>query len=982
MLPQLHPNNQVEHANIRTDRRRRWLAELLPVAGLLLAALALFRDGLLFGALFYERDTYVFYYPLEQWVAQQWRELQMPLWLPKIFGGYPIFADGETGMLYPLNWLFLGFLPTAEAFIWRRIAHQLIAGISMYALLRILGCGRAGAFLGAMVFSYGSFFVVQMHHENITRSAVWLPLILVFVELALRRTGWARQRWLLAAGVMMGVAALGLHIQAVAMTAIALGLFTTCRLLLGPVPGRLWERLLLLAWAPGLVVATGLWLAAAQWIPLFELGRLTFRGSGVSYDYASDYAQSFQNLPTLVLPYLFRRPDAARWWTLWDPWETHLYAGLAPLILAGFGVLAARRRPVVFFGLVAILALLISLADESPINLHGLLWQLPGFSSLRAPGRFSFLVLFGMAGLAAFALDDLWRRRPSVWLGLACLVGAALVAGTMLALRERLLADLGRGEEWVLVRYLSVRHSLTDLNYQRVYQDLVMALDPLAPKTAWALALLVLIGLTLLMWRWRVQLGRPCAAVLIALTTLDLLVFAADFHPQGRPETAFGLPPVSEFLAQQAAGQRVSASSTLKAVEPNRLMAAGVVDVAGYSSLPSQRHFDLWTHVSRHDDALADLWGIRFLVVPPVPPDVQIVEGTAFRPYGRLMAGPADNPLGRARFAIEPFRTGELRVLASLGHAVDIEQDEPTTTIRLVGTDGQDARVTLRAGIEVAENAYERPEVVPLVHHARAQVGTRVMELNPYGQPELVNVYLARFPLAAPLDVNAVEVEHVNPYGVSLLLGLGLVDPESGRVRSLFTQDREKLRLVYRDAESVVAQNEEAFPRAFVAPEGVARRSRRERTALLRMTLEPFDPRRTVILEDGPFDDVPLVDAPTVSDEPWTIQAASVKDLDPGRVLVETASASPGYLVLTDTYHRGWRATVDGQPVPVYLADFLFRAVYLPPGTHTVEFTFDPISVRLGAALSLVAIVFVLGAAFALPTIQRRQRTSATPAEP
>lgn len=956
-----------------------WQWDALVLIVLVTGPLILFRDGLLHDSLFYERDTYVFYYPLLEWVVEQWRQGGFPLWTPLIFGGYAIFADGELGMLYPLNWLLFLTLPIPLAFEVRRIVHFVIAAVGMYGFVRLVGVGRAGAALAGLTFSLGSFLVVQMHHENIVLTAVWLPLILMLVELGLRRAGVRRHQWLVAAGLLFGMAMLGLHVQVVAMTTVVIGMFTTLRLVLGPVPGSLWERLLLIAWAPAVVVGLGAWISAVQWVPLFELGRMTYRGAGLTYDSASAYAQTIQNLPTVVLPYLFRRPDGERWWTLWDPWETHLYMGVLPLALAVFAVLAVRRRTVLFFTLVAIVGLLISLADESPIKLFRALWQLPGFSSIRAPGRFSFLVVFGVAGLAGLGLDA-WTRRdrprqPPLWLGIGTvLVGAGVAAG-LWGLRARLLLDMGRGEEWVMVRYLSVRHGLLDSNAQRLLQDLVTSLDPLATKNACQILLLLAVGTLFLAWRWRNGWWRCWTAAALGLTMLDLLIFGSDFHPQAPTASVLQLPPVADFLARAARGERISASSTLKPLEPNRLVRIGVHDVAGYSSLPSQRQFDYWSSVNRQENELLDLWGIRYVVSPPVPPDVLLVEGTAYRPFGRLMAGPAGNPTGRAHFRVEPTLTGEIRVLSSIGHSVEIPQGEAVTLVTIRATDGRVERLTLLAGVHVAEHAYSRPGLGALIQHSNPPVAATVPELDPVGNPEAVNVYLSRFEIDPPMEVESVWVQHVANKGTSHLYSVGLVDPSNGRVRSLLSSDRAEYREVYRDAEAIVLENAGAYPRAFVVPEAMARRSRTEPPALETLALEPFDAHQTVILEDGPFDGLSLVETPAGDlGEIRPPKAAEVEDLSPQGVRVRVDDPAGGYLVLTDLYHRGWKATVDGQAATVYLADFMFRAVPVPAGRHVVEFTFEPFSVRFGAALSLGALVFAAAVLLLLPHVVGRVR--------
>jgi Bacterial membrane protein YfhO len=86
-----------------------------------------------------------------------------------------------------------------------------------------------------------------------------------------------------------------------------------------------------------------------------------------------------------------------------------------------------------------------------------------------------------------------------------------------------------------------------------------------------------------------------------------------------------------------------------------------------------------------------------------------------------------------------------------------------------------------------------------------------------------------------------------------------------------------------------------------------------------------------------------------------------IKSYSAENVIVETESEAAGYLVLTDTNYPGWTATVDGQPTPIETADGLFRAVPVTAGAHTVEFRFEPVSLKVGAVISGVALIALLG---------------------
>jgi uncharacterized membrane protein YfhO len=81
------------------------------------------------------------------------------------------------------------------------------------------------------------------------------------------------------------------------------------------------------------------------------------------------------------------------------------------------------------------------------------------------------------------------------------------------------------------------------------------------------------------------------------------------------------------------------------------------------------------------------------------------------------------------------------------------------------------------------------------------------------------------------------------------------------------------------------------------------------------------------------------------------------------RVRIRVSSAGPAYLVVTDTWFPGWRATVSGSETVVWRANYAFRAVRVPGGQHEVEFVFRPRGFREGLIITLLALASTLAVA-------------------
>jgi len=135
-----------------------------------------------------------------------------------------------------------------------------------------------------------------------------------------------------------------------------------------------------------------------------------------------------------------------------------------------------------------------------------------------------------------------------------------------------------------------------------------------------------------------------------------------------------------------------------------------------------------------------------------------------------------------------------------------------------------------------------------------------------------------------------------------------------------------------------------------------------------RMTVPGFDPKGLVFIEQ----EAPV--ASSVPSEPERPTSVELRQYAARRIAAHVRCAQAGFLVLADTFYPGWRARRNGQDTILYRADYVLKAVYVPRGESDVEFYYAPLSLRIGAAISLGTIICLTGAGFWL-TMRRRSQT-------
>lgn len=149
-----------------------------------------------------------------------------------------------------------------------------------------------------------------------------------------------------------------------------------------------------------------------------------------------------------------------------------------------------------------------------------------------------------------------------------------------------------------------------------------------------------------------------------------------------------------------------------------------------------------------------------------------------------------------------------------------------------------------------------------------------------------------------------------------------------------------------------IYKNQSVLPRTFLVH--TSRHFDAPESALAALFDPTFEPQRVVYLEDSTAPELASGEAAPEG------EAAVVRHLGINEMTVEATVTAPAYLLLSEAYYPGWRATVDGEAAPVYAADYLFRAIHLTPGHHTVRLAFHSPAFDHGWQISAAALAISL----------------------
>src|SRR5579883_3657818 len=917
------------------------------------------------------------FYPLHLRVQQEWDAGRWPLWDPGHNGGEPLLGNPIAAVLYPAKALY-AWLPYAWAARLYVIGHIVLAFFGVLALGRSLGVSWEGSYLGGLSYAFGAPILLQSGNPCFLVGAAWIPWAFCAIDRLLRpRTATPRvpgdprpTRWGVAElAAVLALQVLGGDPGAAYLTVVCgAGYAGILAIRARNRPARL------VAW-PVVLGAVGLWVAASLGLasaPIARPGFLAANGlvlaawAAVGLGFAWSW---------------YRRPGEARL----APRLARLMAACTlALALAAVQVLPALEFVGRTWRAAGISAAVLYQYSLDPCRLVELVW--PNVFGTSSPENRSWLQAIPPIGghevwveslyLGGFALVLAlgaagWRGGPPwrAWLRTVAVVGLAASLGKYgsplwWARWGPFLSALGPHDP---LHGEPRADPFLPAGAGSPYGLLVMLLpgfgalrypSKFLPFAAVGLAVLAGAG-----WD-RVARGETLWLRRLSLTGLgaSLVGLAATLAARGRAVAALAgrIPGDPMFGPADVAGAWVE---TERALAHGAIVFAAVLALAHWAPRLPRGAATLALLLATADLALGNsrlIWTVPQAEFDVPPEAARLIEAAE-------RADPSPGP-----FRIHRMSGGWLPSQFATTQSADRFRELTAWARQTLYP-----VVALPLGLEYCTTigSLELEDSVPFFHPQKIPVSARMARTLgvPAGQPVVYyprrsfDLWGARYFLLPALpDWTSPERGFA-----SFLDQTDLIHPSSDMLYETHSTAGQPPWAIRQDWQ--LRRNRAAYPRAWIVHSARIRSPAPDADTRVRWTgmlayrndsiwserdRPVLDLRQTALIETEDKESLRGLrsGAPVGPSE-----SVAVIQSQPQRVELRATLDQPGLVILADAYYPGWRLTIDGRPAPIFRANRLMRGAAVPAGQHTLVYTYEPLSFRVGAIVSIGGLIVLVG---------------------
>lgn len=851
---------------------------LIPLILIIILTLLFFHQMMLTDKILARGDTYNYFYPYWDLRNVAFRAAELPLWTNSIFMGAPLLANPQLGVYYPPNWLTAPFHAPMAIKI-SILFHAILAGAGMLFLYRqVIGTQWIPGLAAAAIFTFGGYLGTHVEQINQFQGLAWMPILFAFYHRSLTAESPRRDGLLLA--LTWALQIFSGHTQTVFITGVGLGCYGLVSGLAHRQAGARRQRI-----RRGLMILGGCALVAAllalpQILPSLELAGMSNRSGGLDVQ-----ATAFSLPPNLIGRAILPSYDGQLFG------EYVAYLGILGLGLALWGMMAQPAAPPKggkwAWIVLAAVGLGLAFGRFNPIYL--VLAELPGFNLFRVPARWLSLFTLAMAllaGLGVQALNPPHLDSPGRRTRRAVLV-AMFIGGIIL-----------------LTRFVLVPGPRDIFIFgDAAIQDSSLAL--------WMLTGLVLLALLQLRHRWVPHI--TAVLVILELFLASLLLPYNDLSP---PEVYLGQRfTISQLLAYQA-----------EETVPGRTLSISQIffDPSDITAL-RERYHQLGMDAASQFHAL-DAVKKQEILMPNLPltwgiPSIDGVGG------GILPT------MHYSQFSSLLLPDKALRAVdGRLGERMALPECRGACIPNLEGLQLTDTRYL------ITDKVYDTWHEDIAYDTALAKQWQKVKRLDiPDGSYDEVHI-LHTAPLAS--DIPARHIQG----------GLLITITDWQTLESILDTDHSILAVTLvnsRRRQDFLQVQPPPLERILSSAIKIYRLSSSQSRAHLAPTVQILPDNRQgredalLVMANG-ADAVIHGEAASRSFEMESAGQIEFTEYSDTRAVLQVQSPADAYLILKDAYYPGWQATLNGEPVPIFRANVMFRAVPVPAGASTLVFSFAP----------------------------------------
>lgn len=154
---------------------------------------------------------------------------------------------------------------------------------------------------------------------------------------------------------------------------------------------------------------------------------------------------------------------------------------------------------------------------------------------------------------------------------------------------------------------------------------------------------------------------------------------------------------------------------------------------------------------------------------------------------------------------------------------------------------------------------------------------------------------------------------------------------------------------VFEAENGTVIENQRVLPKAFFVDSVAVHENQAE---VLESLKTDFDPSETAFIAGE-------LSSQVLSD---TTASVEITEYNANQIKAEITRSEPGFLVLGEIwYPPGWKATLNGEEIPVVRTNYILRGFEIPSGSHVLEMRLEPVWYSAGRWMSIVGSLMLAG---------------------